>query len=480
MVYRRWRSRPHQRGGGPSSWGGLLGLVLAVAAVVYLPLPVLNANFNPQRAGAGPLLWLSTRHGQIVDSAGRTVLLRGFNDDALLQVGRSSPPPPLTASDAALMQAEGFDVVRLPISWSLLEPAPGRFSQGYLRRIADLVSLCALHHLYVVLDMHTEDFGVGFGGSGAPAWLKVPEVPNLKVPLVSAAWQRHLSPAVNAALAYFWLFPNWQALYWNAWSRVAAEFRDNSAIAGYDLYNEPHPFPVPPAIFETHLLWPFYARGIKELSAVDPNHLFIVEGDLFGGLPTAIRPLAARDLVYSTHLYSGSILPPNFDGNSNPLRAELKMGLSEAAQLPAAYWAGELGIDHHRPIATAWARAEIALSNQYRTGWAWWQWNDPGGWGVRRGTAPPDTGWLDVLAQPFVRSAPGTMTNLRYNSETETLTAKVRDAGTDHTVIVSWPASLGPPRSVSGCARLSSAYLPASGQIRVQLASASCEIELRG
>jgi len=282
MLPRFLRSPRAQRSGGLSLLPSLAGLVLGVAAVVYLPLTALAVAVQPQRPPASSLPWLSARSGRIVDSQGRSVLLRGFNDDALLQVGASPANPPLTNADAALMQGGGFDVVRLPISWSLLEPRRGHFSQAYLGRIAQVVSLCAQHHLYVVLDMHTEDFGVAFGGSGAPDWLSVAGVPDLKLPGLSAAWQRHVSPAVNAALTYFWLEPNWQDLFWQAWSKVAAEFRGNSAVAGYDLYNEPHPLPVPPAIFETHLLWPFYANGIRKLALVDPNHLFIVEGDLFG------------------------------------------------------------------------------------------------------------------------------------------------------------------------------------------------------
>lgn len=454
--------------------------MLAVAALVYLPLPALAVQVEPQRPASASLPWLSVRAGQIVDNLGRAVILRGFNDDALLQIGADSAPPPLTPADAALMESEGFDVVRLPISWSRLEPAPGRFSQGYLRQIAGLVALCARHHLYVVLDMHTEDFGVRFGGSGAPAWLSVPAVPDLRLPFLSSAWQRHLSPAVNAALAYFWLYPNWQRLYWQAWAKVAREFRADPAVAGYDLYNEPHPFPVPPAIFETHLLWPFYATGITDLAKVDPNHLFIVEGDLFGGLPTAIRPLHARNLVYSTHLYSGSILPPTFHGNSQPLQAELKQGLGEASQLPAAYWPGEVGIDRTRSIAKSWAAAEIALSNRFLTGWAWWQWNDPAGWGVEQGAAGPDAQWLDLLAQPFIRSYPGTVSHLSYSPRTRTLSAEVTTRGSSPTLLVSWPASAGVPTVVSRCLEPISDYVPSQGVLTVRVLTPSCRIEIRG
>jgi endoglycosylceramidase len=475
-----WRSARGQRAGGVSSFPSAIGLVLALAAVVCLPVPGLSVGFQTARPAAGALPWLSVSQGRIVDSQGRTVILRGFNDDTLLQIGGQAPAPPMTSADASLMEAEGFDVVRLPISWSLLEPHPGQFSQSYLRRIRAVVDLCASHDLYVVLDMHTEDFGVGFGGSGAPAWLSIAGVPDLHLPFLAPAWQRHLSPAVNAALAFFWLYPNWQRLYWEAWDKVAAEFRGDSAVAGYDLYNEPHPFPVPPAIFETHVLWPFYAAGISSLAKVDPNHLFIVEGDLFGDLPTAIRPLAAPNLVYSTHLYRGSILGGAFNGNVQPLQAELKQGLAEARQLPAAYWAGELGIDRTRPIAASWARAEISLSNRFLTGWAWWQWNDPDNWGVERGSGPVDHAWLDVLAQPFVRAASGRLSHLKYQVASSTLSAEVQSAPVDSSVLISWPSSVGPPTVHSHCAQLASPYLPATGVLHLKLSAPSCQIDIRG
>ncbi|MGH7705913.1 MAG: glycoside hydrolase family 5 protein [Candidatus Dormibacteria bacterium] len=474
------RSRRRQRAGGVSWLSSLLGLVLAVAAVVWLPLPPLTVRVHPDRPASAGLPWLSTRDGKIVDARGRTVLLRGFNDGTLLQVGGQPASPPLTPADATLMQAEGFDVVRLPISWSLLEPAPGRFSQAYLRRIAQVVSLCARHDLYVVLDMHTEDFGVGFGGSGAPKWLSVPVVPDLKLPFLTPDWQRHLSPAVNAALTYFWLYPDWQKLYWEAWTQVVREFRNDPAVAGYDLYNEPHPLPVPPAIFETRALWPFYAQGITRLAKVDPNHLFIVEGDLFSDLPTAIRPLAAKDLVYSTHLYAGSLLPPNFNGNPAPLRAELEQGLREAGQLPAAYWAGELGIDKDLPMAAGWAGDEISLANRFLTGWAWWQWNDPDDWGVEQGDRPPDMSWLQVLAQPFIRAAPGRLSQLRYQTSSKVLTATVTGAGSDRTLLVAWPSSAGAPEVLSSCSPPEEGYRAASGTLSLRITTPRCKVRIRG
>ncbi len=443
-----------------------------------LPLPPLAVRVHPDRPASTGLGWLSTRGSRIVNQQGKTLILRGFNDDELLQTGRQPLPPRLSAADARLMESEGFDVVRLPISWSLLEPRPGNFSTAYLDRIRAVVNMLGRDGIYTVLDMHTEDFGVAFGGSGAPRWLYLPGVPDWHVPGLQPAWQRHLSPAVNAALAFFWLYPNWQRLYWQAWRKVAKLFRNDSALAGYDLYNEPHPLPLPPAVFDTRLLFPFYAQGIRQISRIDPNHLFILEGDLFGGLPTAVRPLHAADVVWSSHLYVGSLLPPAYTGNPKPLQRELRQSLREAGQVPAPYWTGELGISHGSRIAKSWARAEISLSNRYLTGWAWWEWDDPDGWGVRQNGGPIDLGWLHTLAQPYVRSSPGRLRKMSYSVRRRLLKATVSAASAGAQVTVAWPRWLGPPRVMSGCVQAISPYRPRSGQLRLRLKSRSCALRI--
>lgn len=451
---------------------------LGLIAVVTLPAPALTVRVTPRRPPARGLPWLAVRGGRISTLAGQSVILRGFNDSSLLQTGSSPLPSALTGQDAQIMEDQGFDVVRIPISWSLLEPEPGHFSQSYLARIRAMVSLCASHDLYSVLDMHTEDFGVGFGGSGAPAWLYVPGIPDLHLPGLPAAWQRHLSPAVNAALAYFWLFPNWQTLYWQAWSIVARMFRDDSNVAGFDLYNEPHPLPIPPGIFATHLLWPFYAQGIRAISRVDPNHLFILEGDLFGELPTAIRPLRARDVVYSTHLYAGSILGAPFTGSPAPLASEWREAVHEAAQLPGPYWVGEMGIPHHGRLADRWAEDEIELSDQHLAGWAWWEWEDPNGWGVSNAQGNIDEGWLRVLSQPFIRSSPGELTSMDYSPRRRMLKALIKDARPGSAVEVSWPKTLGRPRLLSGCATTAAGTGSIPGLLTLHLLTASCLVQV--
>src|ERR1039458_2465302 len=109
--------------------GGAAGPPLARAGPASAP-----------RAAARPgLPWLPTAESRMFDQLGRSVLLHGFDDDALL--GSTMDPAPLDATDASIMEESGFDVVRLPIAWSLLEPERGQFSTAYLDRIASTVAM---------------------------------------------------------------------------------------------------------------------------------------------------------------------------------------------------------------------------------------------------------------------------------------------------------------------------------------------------
>src|SRR5438445_8923226 len=134
----------------------------------------------------GRLRFLHVRQGpglaQIVDRQDRSVLLRGVNVPGLrddYQADGSLRPPypetpaayhggacpafnpgvyfaPLCRVDAAQLARFGYDVVRLPVSWSQLEPSPGTINSGYIDRIAQVVRWLGRHGIYTVLDMHQD------------------------------------------------------------------------------------------------------------------------------------------------------------------------------------------------------------------------------------------------------------------------------------------------------------------------------------
>jgi endoglycosylceramidase len=475
---RRPRRPLGQRGGGLPTGLTLLLMLTAGWLWAYVPVPALAVSLPPASQPPGAMPWLSVSGSRIIDASGRAVLLRGFNTSALLEP-ETVAPAPLSEQDISEMQRSGFTVLRLPIAWSRLEPVRGVVDAAYLDEVARVVSLAESHGMYVVLDMHFLDWGPAFGGSGAPRWATVSGVPDLQFwPWES--WRRHLSPAVNASFTYFWLAPDWQRDFSLVWRAVASRFRSDPGVAGYDLFNEPHPIPIPPRLFEQDWMWPLYARTIADIGAVDPNHLFFVEGDLLGDFPTTIVPLQARGVVYSPHIYTGSLVPPAFDGHRGPLVAHVAEQLGEAGQVPAPMWTGELGIDHSAPHAFGYADAMLDAYDDNQTGWGWWQWREGTPWGVADAAGVVDRAWLAHLARPFVSFAPPGVVGGRGDGVGGTLTVHVAASHGGQDAVVSWPAFTLAAPQVSGACVAASAWDAAAARLTLRLSSGvGCDVSLR-
>jgi hypothetical protein len=94
------------------------------------------------------------------DAQGRTLILRGANVkqaglfDVTFSDGRAprEDVPPFDAADLALFRASGFNVIRLPINWSALEPQPGQYQAAYLELVAAFVDQVRGQGIYVLLD----------------------------------------------------------------------------------------------------------------------------------------------------------------------------------------------------------------------------------------------------------------------------------------------------------------------------------------
>ncbi|CAF4352989.1 unnamed protein product, partial [Adineta steineri] len=59
-------------------------------------------------------------------------------------------------NDFAQIRKWGFNVIRLCLSWSALEPTPGNYSEIYLQRVEQIVQWASEEQVYVILDMHED------------------------------------------------------------------------------------------------------------------------------------------------------------------------------------------------------------------------------------------------------------------------------------------------------------------------------------
>ena len=134
--------------------------------------------------------------GHLVDSDGRTALLRGVNIRAagLFDGWKGHMPiPPFDAEADCRVIGEdlGMNQLRLAISWSLLEPTRGQLDHSYVDHVLAIAAACNRHGVYSIVDLHQDVWSKYVGEDGAP----------FRVTLHRAGTSRELSGKENIALA---------------------------------------------------------------------------------------------------------------------------------------------------------------------------------------------------------------------------------------------------------------------------------------
>ncbi len=437
-MSRVWgRVRPRRHAGCRRGCCGCLSV--ALAAFVCLSLILLIFAFIPNsypqypaRARAvltaahypsvSSLPWMHSNGKLVLTSSGRQVLLRGMNVTGLLQAKDITPGPVPTADDFAEMQADGFDVIRIPISWSRLEPRPGVFSRSYLALIKKVVGLAAAHGIYSILDLHNIDWSFYYGGDGAPSWATAGFLPRTFP--APPPWNRHIAPGVLASYFIFWSdLGGWQSDVTAVWSYVARAFADDSAVAAFDLWNEPHPFPIPPGLFGAKFLLPFEAQLMSHLALIAPHQMMMVEQSLDFGLPTYVRRIPYPNQIFSSHVFA-TLLEPPWQTPKPEYASPLRLLEEQAREAGGAPWVGEIGAGPGQSNS-AWVAREMNELDRFRLGWAYWDWDEGGSWAFIRNKAR-----LPIVARAYPQMTPGVLTSLAYDYQTGVL--KLAFSGVTH------------------------------------------------
>ncbi|HWE28261.1 MAG TPA: cellulase family glycosylhydrolase, partial [Polyangia bacterium] len=171
------------------------------------------------------------------DAEGRVKLYRGVNVhiagifDVTFADGRAprEPLPSFDASDPIDMRARGFNLVRLPINWSAIEPARAQFDDDYLDRVAGIVAWCHAAGVDVLLDLHEDGWSKELCEDGAPLWAIVPPPATLTGGPVPGPDCHSTGPAL-AAFDSFWSDADGlEEAYLDMLAHVAARFRDDAA-----------------------------------------------------------------------------------------------------------------------------------------------------------------------------------------------------------------------------------------------------------
>lgn len=424
----------------------------------------------------------------IVDSHGRQVLLHGVADNQLgdyYQVDPNRPTTfPLTRRDFARMHALGFNVVRLVMSWSRLEPRRGHISRAYLDRVREAVQWAGQRGIYVILDMHQDAWGKevatppgvrcppglspSIGWDGAPRWATYFDG-------MSRCHNtfRELSPAVAAAFDNFYDdHRGIQTHLVRVWAKIARTFASKRAVAGFDLFNEPHPGTR--AALSPEEIGAFYERAIAAIRAnerkrrlgfhhvvfFEPSVLYDVTASPSDAPPATFTD--DRNLVFSPHLYPGTFSPLSSE-------QEFQAATTLAATYRTTFWVGEWAWysqnarDDFGAIRDFAAHEDAAL-----VGDAWWQWRqrcgDPHEFGTPDSPGSPIADGLNryrcpgdhplgippttrrVLSRSYPRIAPGRIESLDSDPVTHAFDLRGSDSAPRRSCVL----RVWTPRSSAG------------------------------
>ena len=434
---------------------------------------------------------------QITDEQGRQILLRGVNVNGLGDYFRPSLEPfypndpaafadgacPSTdvnvravmvcALDFAQMRPLGFNSIRLAISWSLLEPTPGRIDSVYLDRIAQVVDWARAQGIYVVIDAHQDAWSKyiyspdgqtcppGFstmpGFDGAPPWASV-----YVSPVCAAGGVRELDDAVQE---------DFQKLYANApapdgvglqdhyahmFSALAQRFGNDPTVAGYEIINEPSPGFNPSPTMDATELFPFYAKVVNTVvhDVPDFHQLFFVEPNITRDTTdqsAIVTPWSAYssypNVVYAPHVYTGV-----FTGDAEltgqrffPDDGGYRSAISDAQHLGLPLWVGEFGNSPSDDETVL--RRSYALQDQYGLSSELWLWKEDS-WGVYAkpfGAGTPQRGRLKFVDRAFPLAITGDLHSLSYDPDHALLDLQatsppVRYGDRGHATVVFVPA----------------------------------------
>lgn len=250
-----------------------------------------------------------------------------------------------TKADIDAMAGWGFNAIRLPMHYGLytlpveLEPVAGRqtWLEDGFRRTDALVDWAKANGMHVILDLHAAP-----GGQGNDINIsdRDPARPSL--------WDDPANQDKMVAL----------------WRRLAQRYRNEPAIAAYDIVNEPN--------------WGFQERadtnGCKEtanaplrallvritraIREVDKRHIVVIEGNCWGNNYRGVLDAGPWDdnLVISFHKYWNKT---DHDSIADILK------LRDAHDMPV--WLGETGEN-----SNDWSARTVELVEREGIGWAWW------------------------------------------------------------------------------------------------------------
>jgi endoglycosylceramidase len=364
------------------------------------------------------------RAGFLRDPDGRAAILRGVN-----LAGAHKVAPYLDdklPADYARVRADwGFNSIRFLMTWAAVEPTEGVYDDAYLDRVAERMQWAADAGLAVVIDMHEDIYGEGFGFDGAPRWTCDESYYEAFVPrdpwFLSA-----LDPNVQACVDDFFANPAKRTAFAAAWRHVAERLADAPAVVGFDALNEPNWGTYPPFQFEQDRLRPFYDEVVAAVRAAAPSWIAFLEPSASrnGGIPTGLTGFDFANVVYAPHSYDTNA---EGGGGFDPRHRQaildnVAFAAIEADVMDAALWIGEYGGDASQPGIVEYMTAQYDAAGAVAAGTMYWAYDKSDGYGLLAPDGSEKPLLVETLVRPYPMRVAGDPGAYRFDAATRTFT----------------------------------------------------------
>lgn len=234
----------------------------------------------------------------------------------------------ITEADIRYMHDIGLNSIRVPFDYKLFTPEnyPDQWIGPGFEMLDRVIGWASKYDMYVILDMHAAP-----GGQNGEN--------------------------IDDGYGYPWLYKSErsQQRVVDMWREIAARYKDEPAVLGYDLLNEPLPH------FKEYRpldagLEPLYKRIVKAVREVDSNHIIILEGSQWD---TDFKPFGAPfddKVIYEFHKYW-----------TDPTVEQIQPYLDYRNQYDVPLWLGESGEN-----TDEWVADFRSLQEEHDIGWCFW------------------------------------------------------------------------------------------------------------
>jgi hypothetical protein len=255
----------------------------------------------------------------------------------------------VTESDIRKIAEEGLNSVRVPINsrFVLEDGDPVRYKEKHLALLDRVIDWCRKHRLYVILDLH-----------GAPGGQTGTNIDDSEFDRPELFLDER-----NAKLTI------------ELWKMLAARYKDEWIVAGYDLLNEPLPDWF--AAYNDRIM-PLYKEIVRAIREVDDRHMIILEGAHWSTDWSIFDEKIDDNVMLQFHKYW-----------NNPDTESIQAYLDKREQWNVPIFMGEGGENNKD-----WYAGAFRLFEDHGISWNFWTWKKlerdnspcsirrPEGWGL--------------------------------------------------------------------------------------------------